>query len=67
MKNMKNAVNQGLLGDMQEQLGRLDSEVGILQELHHERIVNLQGFHKLSSCKQFCHTFPMVPLELKSS
>lgn len=35
-----------LLGDMQEQLGRLDSEVGILQELHHERIVNLQSFHK---------------------
>lgn len=35
-----------LLGDMQEQLGRLDSEVGILQELRHERIVNLQSFHK---------------------
>eukprot|EP00931_Biecheleriopsis_adriatica_P102230 TRINITY_DN77227_c0_g1_i1.p1 TRINITY_DN77227_c0_g1~~TRINITY_DN77227_c0_g1_i1.p1 ORF type:complete len:1148 (+),score=233.85 TRINITY_DN77227_c0_g1_i1:39-3482(+) len=35
-----------LLGDLDEQLSRLDSEVGILQELCHERIVNLRGFHK---------------------
>ncbi|CAE7615515.1 Chek2 [Symbiodinium natans] len=35
-----------LLGDLQDQMTRLDSEVGILHELRHERIVNLQGFHK---------------------
>ncbi|CAK9012823.1 unnamed protein product [Durusdinium trenchii] len=35
-----------LLGDMQEQLSRLDCEVRILKELRHERIVNLEGFHK---------------------
>mmetsp|Transcript_87118 Transcript_87118/g.154170 ORF Transcript_87118/g.154170 Transcript_87118/m.154170 type:complete len:1137 (+) Transcript_87118:209-3619(+) len=35
-----------LLGDLQEQLSRLDGEVGILHELCHERIVNLQAFHK---------------------
>ncbi|CAE7678144.1 unnamed protein product [Symbiodinium pilosum] len=35
-----------LLGDLQDQMTRLDSEVGILHELRHERIVNLQGFYK---------------------
>jgi len=35
-----------LLGDLQEQLARLDGEVQILRELCHERIVNLRGFHK---------------------
>lgn len=35
-----------LLGDLHEQLSRLDGEVGILHELNHECIVNLRGFHK---------------------
>lgn len=35
-----------LLGNLKDQLARLDGEVEILRQLCHERIVNLRGFHK---------------------